>query len=60
VFGWVALAAALVNLMRPSLVVFAVALALCCLGLVLYNIQLASLAAGVLVLSLARRAPAPE
>jgi len=60
VFGWAALAAALVNLLRPSLVVFAVALALSCLGIVLYNIQLASLAAGVLVLSFARRAPAPE
>jgi hypothetical protein len=60
VFGLAALTAALVNLLRPSLVVFAVALALTCLGIVLYNILLASLAAGVLVLSFARRAPAPE
>jgi hypothetical protein len=60
VFGLAALTAALVNLLRPSLVVFAVALALTCFGIVLYNILLASLAAGVLVLSFARRAPAPE
>ena len=39
VFGWAALAVARVNLLRPSLVVFAVALALSCLGIVLYNIQ---------------------
>ena len=60
VFGFAALAVALVNLLRPSLVVFAVALALTCLGIVLYNVALSSLAAGVLVLSFARRAPAPE
>jgi len=60
VFGLAAVAVALVNLLRPSLVVFAVALALTCLGIVLYNILLASLAAGILVLSFARRAPAPE
>ena len=60
VFGWAALGVALVNLLRPSLVVFAVALALTCLGIVLYNIQLSALAAGLLVLSFARRAPVPE
>jgi hypothetical protein len=60
VFGWGALAVALVNLMRSSLVLFAVALALTCLGLVLYNVALCSLAAGLLLLSFARRAPAPE
>ena len=59
-FGFAALAVALLNLLRPSLVLFAVALALTCLGIVLYNILLSSLAAGLLVLSFARRAPAPE
>lgn len=60
VFGWAALFVALVNLLRPSLVVFAAALALTCLGIVLYNIQLSGIAAGLLVLSFARRAPVPE
>jgi hypothetical protein len=60
VFGFSALAVALINLLRPSLVVFAVALALTCLGIVLYNVALSSLAAEILVLSFARRAPAPE
>jgi hypothetical protein len=59
-FGIAALAVALLNLLRPSLVLFAVALALTCLGIVLYNIALSSLAAGLLVLSFARRAPEPE
>jgi hypothetical protein len=60
VFGCAALAVAVVNLLRPSLVLFGVALALTCLGIVLYNVALASLAAGLLILSFARRAPAPE
>jgi hypothetical protein len=58
VFGWTALIVAALNLLRPSLVLFAVALAATCLGLVLYNGGLAALSAGLLVLSLARRAPA--
>jgi hypothetical protein len=57
VFGWAALIVAALNLLRPSLVLFAVALAATCLGLVLYNGGLAAVAAGLLVLSLARRAP---
>jgi hypothetical protein len=60
VFGWTALIIAVLNLMRPSLVLFALGLAATCLGIVLYNNGLAGLAAGLLVLSLARRAPAPE
>jgi hypothetical protein len=60
VFGCAALAVAVVNLLRPSPVLFGVALALTCLGIVLYNVALASLAAGLLILSFARRAPAPE
>lgn len=57
VFGIAALALAALNLMRPSLVIFAAALAAACLGVVLYNVMLSSLAASLLVLSFARRAP---
>jgi hypothetical protein len=57
VFGATALIVAVVNLIRPSLVLFAVALVATCIGVVLYNVGLAGLAAGLLVLSLARRAP---
>jgi hypothetical protein len=60
VFGAVALAAALLNLLRPSVVLMAVALAAAGFGLVLHNADLSALAAGVLILSMARRAPAPE
>lgn len=60
VFGVGAVTVGLVNLLRPSLVLFAVALALACLGIVLYNVALSSLAFGLLVLSLARRAPEPD
>ena len=60
VFGGGALLVAAVNLLRPSLVGFAVALALACFGLVLYNIVLSSLAIGLLLLSFARRAPEPD
>jgi hypothetical protein len=59
VFGAVALAAALLNLLRPSLVLVAVALAAAAFGVVLHNADLSALAAGVLILSLARPAPAP-
>lgn len=57
VFGFAALIVAALNLLRPSLVLFAVGLAAACFGIVLYNIALSSLAIGLLVLSLARRAP---
>ena len=60
VFGAVALAAALLNLLRPSAILMAIALAAAAFGLVLHNADLAGLAAGVLILSLARPAPAPE
>jgi hypothetical protein len=60
VFGWFALIVAALNLLRPSLVLFAVALAVACIGVVLYNVGLSSLAAGLLVISLARRAPEPD
>lgn len=60
VFGWTALAVAAINMLRPSLVLFAVALAVACCGVVLYNTGLSALAFGLLVLSFARRAPAPD
>jgi hypothetical protein len=57
VFGIAALIVAAINLLRPSLVLFAAALAMACLGVVLFNIVMSSLAIGLLILSLARRAP---
>ena len=58
VFGWVALGGAILNLIRPSLPLFAIALAATCLGLVLHNAGFAGIAAGLLILSLARPVPA--
>jgi len=60
VFGGVALAAALLNLLRPSIVLVTVALAAAGCGIVLHNTDLSALATGLLILSLARPAPAPE
>jgi hypothetical protein len=60
VFGAVALAAALLNLIRPSIVLVAAAVAAGGFGIVLHNPELSALAAGVLILSLARPAPATE
>jgi len=60
VFGAVALAAAMLNLLRPSIVLTSLALAAAGFGVVLHNADLSALAAGVLILSLARPAPAPE
>src|ERR1700757_3917951 len=57
VFGWTALVLAAINLVQPSLVTFGLGVAAVCLGIVLYNIELSGVAAGLLVLSLARRAP---
>ena len=59
VFGGVALTAALLNLLRLSLVLVALSLAAAAFGIVLHNADLSALAAGVLILSLARPAPAP-
>jgi hypothetical protein len=60
VFGWAALALAALNLLRPSLVLFALGLGMACFGVVLYNPALSGLSVGLLLLSLARRAPEPE
>ena len=57
-FGIVALGAAALNLLRPSLVFWAVALLASGAGLVLYNTALSALAVALLILSLAR--PVPE
>jgi hypothetical protein len=57
VFGWTALGIAAVNLLRPSFVLFALALSVACFGVVLYNVGLSSIAVGLLLLSFARRAP---
>lgn len=60
IFGAVALAAALLNAIRPSLILVALTLAAAGFGLVLHNVDLSGLAIGALILSLARPAPAPE
>ncbi len=59
VFGWVALGAAALNLIRPSLALFAIVLAAGGFGIVLYNVGLSALAFGLLMLSLARPVHAP-
>ncbi len=60
VFGAVALGAALINLMRPSLPLFAITLGFAGFGIVLHNPGLSALAGALLTISLARPAPAPE
>jgi hypothetical protein len=60
VFGAVALGAAIINLLRPSVTMFAISLAAAGFGIVLHNPGLSAFAAALLVLSLARPAPEPE
>jgi hypothetical protein len=60
VFGWSAMAASVLHLMHPSLVLMSVALVATALGLVLHNAGLSGFAAALLMLSLARPAPAAE
>jgi hypothetical protein len=60
VFGSVALGGALLNLLRPSVVFWAIALIAGGFGIVLYNVALSALAAALLILSLARPAPEPD
>src|SRR5215467_8936055 len=57
-FGWVALAAAVINLIRPSIALVVLSLAAAGFGLVLHNANLSALAVALLILSLARPAPA--
>jgi hypothetical protein len=60
VFGWVALGAAALNLIRPSIFLMTIAIAAAGFGLVLHNTDVAGFAAALLVLSLARPAPAKD
>jgi hypothetical protein len=60
VFGWVALIAAALNLIRPSILLMSVAIAAAGFGLVLQNTDLSGAAAALLILSLARPAPAAD
>jgi hypothetical protein len=60
VFGWVALAGAALNLIRPSIFLMTIAIAAAGFGLVLHNTDLSGLAAALLILSLARPAPAKD
>jgi len=60
VFGIVALGAAILNLVRPSLVLFTIGLVSGSFGVVLYNVGLSGLAVGLLILSLARPVNVPE
>jgi hypothetical protein len=60
VFGMVAMIAAVLNMLRPSLVLSAIVLAAAGFGVVLHNADLSALAAALLILSLARPAPATE
>lgn len=54
VFGGAAMAAAVLNFIRPSIVLFAIGLASAGMGIVLYNVGLSALAIALLILSLAR------
>jgi hypothetical protein len=58
VFGILAAAAALLHLLRPTFIFIALALLAGGAGIVLYNTPLSALAVGLLILSLARPAPA--
>jgi hypothetical protein len=60
VFGWVALGAAGLTLIRPNLLLFAVAVAAAGFGIVLYNVALSAFAVTLLVLSFARPVRAEE
>lgn len=58
VFGIAAVVIALLNLMRPSIVLLTGAIVAAGFGIVLYNIGLSGLAIGLLILGFARPAPA--
>jgi hypothetical protein len=58
VFGWVSLAAAVLNLIRPSVPLFTFGLAATAFGIVLLDASLSGFAAALLIVSLAR--PATE
>jgi hypothetical protein len=54
VFGIVAVGAALLNLLRPSFVLLAIALVVSCFGVVLYSTGLSGVAVGLIILGFAR------
>ena len=54
VFGWVSLGAAALNLIRPSVPLFTIALVFTAFGIVLYNASLSGFAAALLVMCFAR------
>ena len=58
VFGIAAVVIAVLNLMRPSIVLLTGAIIAAGFGIVLYNIGLSGLAIGLLILGFARPAPA--
>lgn len=58
VFGIVAVVIAVLNLMRPSIVLLTGGLFAAAFGIVLYNIGLSGVAIGLLILGFARPAPA--
>ena len=60
VFGAVAVGAALLNLLRPSVPLFAISLAAASFGIVMHNLGLSAFAGALLIVSLARPAPEPE
>ena len=60
VFSYVALAAAALNILHPSVVLISLGLLAGGAGIVLYNAGLSGFALALLILSLARPAPEPE
>jgi len=52
--------AALLNLLRPSVPLFAISLAAASFGIVMHNLGLSAFAGALLIVSLARPAPEPE
>lgn len=58
VFGIAAVVIAVLNLIRPSIVLLTAGIAMAGTGIVLYNIALSGIAIGLLILGLARPAPA--
>lgn len=56
VFGWVALAAAALNLARPSVAMMAIGLIAAGFGIVLYNVLASAFAVAIMILAFARPA----
>jgi hypothetical protein len=54
VFGWLAIVATVLNLIRPHLVLLTIGVVAAAFGIVLYNVALSAFAVALLTLSLAR------